>query len=113
MPANPDQQRWRTLIKEKDQSLRKIIPDSCFRTKNSEGLQAFFSIVARNPGLSAASDAVDRFIASLEPLRSFTTAVSAASQDEEGLQIIWVALHALIEVSCQLLYIISGIYLTE
>lgn len=113
MSASPDQQRWKTLIKEKDQSLRKITPDSCFRTKNLEGLQAYFSIVALNPGLSDASDAVDRFIASLEPLRSFTTAASAASQDEEGLQIIWVALHALIKVSCQLLYIISGIYLTK
>lgn len=112
MSASSDQQ-WESQIKEKDKSLRKVTLDACFRTKNSEGFQAYFRSVALNPALSNGSDTVNRFIASLDPLRSFTTAASAASQDEEGVHIIWAALHALIEVSCQLLFTTSRLCVTK
>lgn len=57
-------------------------------------------MITLKPALSVESDTADRLIASLDPLKSFTTAASAASQDEEGLHIIWTALHALTEVIC-------------
>lgn len=94
-------QRWESQIKEKNRSLRKVTLDSCFRIKNSEDFQAYFHcMITLNPALSVESDTADRLIASLDPLKSFTTAASAASQDEEGLHIIWAALHALTEVIC-------------
>lgn len=112
MSASSDQQRERQ-IKEKDKSLRKVTLDACFRTKNSEGFQAYFRSVVLNSALSNGSDTVKRFIASLDPLRSFTTAASAASQDEEGVHIIWAAMHALIEVSCQLLFTTTRLCVTK
>ena len=104
MPVASDQ-RWESLIKQKRTSLSKLILDVSFRTKNYEGFLAYFNSVEVYPALRARDRTVDRFIASLDPLRSFTTAASVASRDGEGLQIIWAALHAVTEVRHQPLYI--------
>lgn len=107
MPAGFDQ-RWERLIKYHRNNFSKIALDGSFRTKNCEGFQAYFSSLAANHVLlKNGSDTTERFVASLQPLRSFAAAVTAVSRDEEGLHIIWAALHALIEVRSRKLYIIS------
>ena len=97
MLATPDQ-RWERLIRQKRSSLSNTTLDGSFRTKNYEGFQAYFSSVVVNLELKNRTDTVQRFIISLDSLRRFSTAVTTASRDDEGLQIIWASLHTLIEV---------------
>ena len=99
--AESSDQRWKRVVEEKRTSLSKITLIASFRIKNYEGFQAYFSSIVANPAFSDGSDTFNRFIASLDPLRSFTMAASAASRDEDGVQMIWAALHALVEVSYQ------------
>ena len=101
----PSDQRWESLIKQERTNLSKLILDGSFRTKNCEGFLAYFNSVAVYPALRDRDYTVDRFIASLDPLRSFATAASVASRDGEGIQIIWAALHTVTEVRHQPLYI--------
>ena len=107
MLTNPDR-RWERLIKEKRRSLANIVPRDSFHTKNYEGFRAYFGSVVANSSLSNESGNVRRFITSLERLRSFTTAASIASQDEEGVDVIWTLLCAIIEVAYKPLCIIGS-----
>ena len=104
MPVAFDQ-CWESLIRQKRTSLSKLILDDSFRSKNYESFLAYLNSVAVHPALRDRDITLDPFIASLDLLRSFTTAASVASGDGEGIQIIWAALHAVTEVGYQPSYI--------
>ena len=104
MPVAFDQ-RWESLIRQKRTSLSKLILDGSFRSKDYESFLAYLNSVALYPAFRNRDHTLERFIASLDSLRSFTTAASIASRDGEGIQMIWASLHAVTEVRHQPLYI--------